>query len=62
MPLSWRRVSGYVAEVSVENDNQDVKAGTPLVRIDQRDFAAKAMQAQAQVGACRGRQCQGRHR
>lgn len=42
------RISGYVSQVLV-HDNQDVKAGTPLVRIDARDFQAKAAQADAQV-------------
>jgi membrane fusion protein (multidrug efflux system) len=42
------RISGYVAQVLV-TDNQDVKAGTPLVRIDARDFQAKSAQASAQV-------------
>ncbi|WP_404711828.1 HlyD family secretion protein [Sphingomonas sp. MMS24-J13] len=43
------KVSGYVAEVLVA-DNQDVKAGQPLVRIDPRDYTAKVSQAQAQIG------------
>jgi membrane fusion protein (multidrug efflux system) len=46
------RVSGYVAEVLVA-DNQDVKAGQPLVRIDPRDYTAKVSQAQAQIGETR---------
>jgi membrane fusion protein (multidrug efflux system) len=43
------KVNGYVAEVLVA-DNQDVKAGQPLVRIDPRDYTAKVSQAQAQIG------------
>ena len=42
------RVAGYVTEVLVA-DNQDVKAGQPLVRIDARDYTARAAQAQAQI-------------
>ncbi|KQM26391.1 MULTISPECIES: HlyD family secretion protein [unclassified Sphingomonas] len=42
------RVSGYVAEVLV-GENQDVKAGQPLVRIDPRDARAQAAQAEAQI-------------
>ena len=42
------RISGYVASVLVE-DNQDVKAGTPLVTLDPRDYRAKTEQASAQV-------------
>jgi membrane fusion protein (multidrug efflux system) len=42
------RIAGYVAQVLVA-DNQDVKAGTPLVRIDARDFQAKSSQASAQI-------------
>jgi membrane fusion protein (multidrug efflux system) len=43
------KVSGYVAAVLVA-DNQDVKAGQPLVRIDPRDYTARVAQAQAQIG------------
>lgn len=42
------RIAGYVSEVLV-HDNQDVKTGTPLVRIDAKDFQAKQAQASAQV-------------
>ena len=42
------KINGYVAEVLV-GDNQDVKAGQPLVRIDPRDYRAQAAQAQAQI-------------
>jgi membrane fusion protein (multidrug efflux system) len=42
------KVSGYVEQVLVI-DNQDVKAGDPLVRIDPRDYRAKSEQAQAQI-------------
>jgi membrane fusion protein (multidrug efflux system) len=43
------KVAGYIADVYV-TDNQDVRAGQPLVRIDPRDAEAKAAQARAQVG------------
>ncbi|MES2497045.1 MAG: HlyD family secretion protein [Pseudomonadota bacterium] len=42
------KVSGYVDEVFVI-DNQDVKAGQPLVRIDPRDYRAQAAQVRAQI-------------
>jgi membrane fusion protein, multidrug efflux system len=42
------RVAGYVAEVFVQ-DNQDVRVGQPLVRIDPRDSRAQAAQANAQI-------------
>ncbi|TCM15727.1 membrane fusion protein (multidrug efflux system) [Novosphingobium sp. PhB165] len=42
------RISGYVDAVLV-GDNQDVKAGQPLVRIDPRDYDAQARQYQAQI-------------
>jgi len=42
------RISGYVDQVLV-TDNQDVRQGQPLVRIDMRDYQAKAAQAQAQI-------------
>ncbi|UAK23107.1 HlyD family secretion protein [Sphingomonas nostoxanthinifaciens] len=42
------KVNGYVAEVLVA-DNQDVKAGQPLIRIDARDYQAQADQARAQI-------------
>lgn len=42
------RVAGYVAEVFV-TDNQDVRAGQPLVRIDPRNSEAQAAQAEAQI-------------
>jgi membrane fusion protein, multidrug efflux system len=44
------KVSGYVAEVQVE-DNQPVKAGEVLARIDDRDFRAALDQARADVTA-----------
>ncbi len=40
------KISGNVAEVAVQ-DNQPVKAGDVLVRIDPRDFQAKVNQAKA---------------
>lgn len=42
------KISGYVAQILV-NDNQDVAAGQPLVRIDPRDYTAQAEQYQAQI-------------
>ena len=42
------RVAGYVAAVLV-NENQDVRAGQPLVRIDPRNARAQAAQAEAQI-------------
>jgi membrane fusion protein (multidrug efflux system) len=42
------KLSGYVEEVLVK-DNQLVKAGQPLVRIDPRDYWAQAEQYQAQI-------------
>jgi len=44
------KVSGYIAEVLV-NDNQPVKAGQVLARIDDRDFKASLEQAQADVAS-----------
>jgi len=46
------KVSGYVAEVLVE-DNQRVAAGTPLVRIQDRDYQAHLQQARAQQAEAR---------
>ena len=42
------KVSGYVEQVFVA-DNQDVKAGQSLVRIDSRDYKAQTAQYQAQI-------------
>jgi membrane fusion protein (multidrug efflux system) len=42
------RISGYVEAVLVK-DNQLVKAGQPLARIDPRDYHAQAEQYQAQI-------------
>jgi membrane fusion protein, multidrug efflux system len=44
------KVSGYIAEVTV-SDNQSVKAGQLLARIDDRDFRAALDQAHADVAA-----------
>ncbi len=44
------KVSGYIAEVLVE-DNQHVKAGQVLARIDDRDFRTAVDQARAEVGS-----------
>jgi membrane fusion protein (multidrug efflux system) len=46
------KVSGYLAEVTVE-DNQSVTAGQVLARIDDRDFRTALAQAQADVAAAR---------
>jgi len=42
------KVSGYVDQVFV-GDNQDVKSGQPLVRIDPRDYRAQTAQYQALI-------------
>jgi membrane fusion protein (multidrug efflux system) len=42
------RVNGYVAQVLV-SDNDDVRLGQPLARIDARDYQAQVEQARAQV-------------
>jgi membrane fusion protein, multidrug efflux system len=44
------KVSGYIAEVLV-GDNETVKAGQPLARIDDRDFTTALDQANADVAA-----------
>ncbi|WP_407177093.1 HlyD family secretion protein [Bradyrhizobium sp. STM 3562] len=44
------KVSGYIARVAV-SDNEPVKAGQLLARIDDRDFKAALDQAQADVAA-----------
>src|SRR6201987_2416813 len=44
------KVSGYIAEVLV-SDNQPVKAGQVLARIDDRDFRTALNQAKADVAA-----------
>jgi membrane fusion protein (multidrug efflux system) len=44
------KVSGYIAEVVVK-DNDPVKAGQVLARIDDRDYRAALSQAQAEVKA-----------
>jgi len=46
------RIPGQISEVPVE-DNQQVKAGQLLVRIDDRDFKAALMSAEADVVAAR---------
>lgn len=46
------KISGYVQQVLVV-DNQDVKAGQPLVRIDPRDYTAQSAQYQAQIDVSR---------
>jgi len=42
------RISGYVSEVLVA-ENQDVRAGQPLVRVDPQNYRATQEQAQAQI-------------
>ena len=42
------RVNGYVARVLVR-ENQDVRAGDPLVLIEARDYSAQAQQGEAQL-------------
>ncbi|EIZ78241.1 hlyD secretion family protein [Novosphingobium sp. Rr 2-17] len=42
------RVSGYVSQVMV-TDNEDIRAGQPLVRIDVRSYQATAEQARAGI-------------
>ena len=44
------KISGYLADVLVK-DNETVKAGQPLARIDDRDFRAALDQARADVAA-----------
>lgn len=46
------RVSGYLSEVLVE-DNQPVKAGQVLARVDDRDYRVALEQAKADVAAAR---------
>jgi membrane fusion protein (multidrug efflux system) len=46
------KISGYVEQVLVA-DNQDVKAGQPLVRIDPRDYKATTAQYHAQIDVAR---------
>jgi membrane fusion protein (multidrug efflux system) len=48
------RVGGYVTDVEVE-DNQAVKAGDVLFRIDDRDYRARLAQAEANVQAAAAR-------
>jgi len=51
------RVAGQVAEVLVD-ENQHVKAGQPLVRLDPADFEVKVARAQADLDAARNRMAQ----
>ncbi len=46
------KVSGYVDKVLVA-ENQQVKAGTPLIQIDARDYRAQAAQVEAQIDVAR---------
>ncbi len=49
------RISGYVTQVYVE-DNQDVKKGDLLVRLDTRDLEAKLAEAQAALQLAQAQQ------
>lgn len=51
IPIS-PKVSSYVAEVMVEDD-QPVKAGDVLVRIEDRDYQARLAQARAELAETR---------
>src|SRR5471032_1803519 len=46
------RIAGQISEVLVE-DNQEVKAGQLLVRIDDRDFRAALLSAEADVASAK---------
>lgn len=48
------KVAGYVTALEVE-DNQAVRAGDVLFRIDERDYRAKLAQAEANVSAAQAR-------
>lgn len=48
------KIGGYVTSVEVQ-DNQTVRAGDVLFRIDDRDYRAKLAQAEANVDAARAR-------
>src|ERR1019366_1381951 len=48
------KISGTVAEVLI-HDNEEVKAGQVLVRIDPRDYQARADQAKAALGLAQAR-------
>src|SRR4051812_20305425 len=48
------KVAGYVTAVEIE-DNQSVRAGDVLFRIDDRDFSARLAQAEANVEAAQAR-------
>ena len=47
------KISGTVAAVLI-NDNEPVKEGQVLIRIDPRDYQARVDQAKAALVACRG--------
>ena len=53
------KVSGYLRDVLV-TDNQPVKAGQPLARIDDRDYAVAVEQAKADVAAAQADIANGR--
>src|SRR4051812_17094083 len=48
------KVAGYVTELEVQ-DNQAVRAGDVLFRIDDRDYRARLAQAEANVEAAQAR-------
>lgn len=53
------KVDGYVQQVAV-SDNQTVRAGDLLVRIDQSDYRARVAQAEANLAAARANLAQAR--
>ena len=48
------KISGYIEEVLVE-DNQPVKAGQVIAKIEDRDYKLKVIQAQANVNAAKSK-------
>ena len=46
------RVSGTISEVLID-DNELVKPGQPLARLDPRDFEVQVKQAEADLGTAR---------
>ena len=46
------RVGGTISEVLID-DNEPVKAGQPLARLDPRDFEVQLKQAEANLGTAR---------
>lgn len=54
VPSIAPQISGRVVQLSVQ-DNQEVKQGQLLLKIDSRDYEAELSQAQANLAAARGR-------